>query len=120
MLPIQTQGQVERLLLFAFGNQNHIDHARAVPLEERQPAGKKKSALPALAQLQKVRCLRPRMGRNITHAVHAAKEHGFFIAPGEASTEISMPGITRGRLLRDDLDADIENRSAQPSAIRLS
>src|SRR5438094_8293149 len=56
------------------------------------------------------------MSGDITHTVDAAEQHCFFIAPGEARAEVSVPGIASRRLLRSDLDADVENRPAQPGA----
>src|SRR5713101_8625416 len=99
MLAVQAQGQVEHVLLLPFGNQNHVEHARAMALEKRQAAGKEKRALPALTQLEKIRRLGASVTGDVSRSVDASEQHGFFVAPGEASAEVSVPGITGRGLL---------------------
>src|SRR5437867_3467988 len=109
MLAAQAQGQVEHLLLLTFGNQNQVEHTRAMALEKRQAAGKEKRALPALTQLEKIRRIGAGVAGDVSRSVDASQHHRLFVAPGEASAKVCVPGITGGGLLGSDLDAHFEN-----------
>src|SRR5262249_26978127 len=95
-------------------NQQHVNHAAAVSLVERQPTWKDGRILPPLTDLQVIGRFGPRVARRVRRPLAAAQQRGALLAPGEPRSEISVPWVTMGRAQRGDFHAQIQDRASEP------
>src|SRR5205807_1104430 len=95
---------------------DHVNHAAALLLVERQAAGEDGGALRGETHFEIVGTLWPRVRADEAAAVDGAEEGGALVAPGEAGAVIGVPAIAGGGLRRLQLDVDFEQRPAHPGA----
>src|SRR5262249_41506953 len=87
---------------------------------ERQAAWENRRGLFARADFEVIGRHGPIVGCGIRQAVDAAHENGAFIAPGKASAEIGVPGVSLRRRNGFDLDTHSQKRPTEPRSKTLA